>query len=88
MLLVVSKDTIKPKIEYCNNENIKWKKSPKVLVLGLGTEEKLGALPRRVNLIKSEFENEQLHPKLDYKENPLILEYSDNILKNKIKAYK
>ena len=88
MLLSVSKETIKAKVEYCNNENIKWKKSPKVLILGLGTEENLGALPRRVNLISRDFENEQLPPKLDYKENPKILSYSDNMIKDKIKRYK
>ncbi|MEA3515103.1 MAG: hypothetical protein U9R34_06490 [Nanoarchaeota archaeon] len=88
MLLAVSKDTIKPKIEYCNNEGIKWEKSPKVLILGLGTEENLGALPRRVELIKKEFKNQQLPSLFDYKQNPLVLTNPDKILKDRIRRYK
>ena len=88
MLLTVSKERIKPKVEYCNKEYIKWENAPKVLILGLGSEEELGALPRRVNLIKREFKNKKLHSLFDYKEKPLILTNPDNILKNRIKAYR
>jgi len=87
MLLAVSKETIKPKVTYCNNESISWEEAPRILILGLGTEEKLGALPRRVNLIKKAFQNKQLPPKLDYLKNPKVLINSDKVLKNKIKRY-
>ena len=88
MLLAVSKETIRPKVKYCDYEFIPWEKEPRILVLGLGTEEKLGALPRRVGLIKRAFEDGDLPPRLNYKENPSILNYSDNMLKNKIKRYR
>ena len=88
MLLGVSKETIKPKVKYCNRKYIKWEKAPKVLILGLGTEKRLGALPRRVNLIKKAFQNKQLPPKLDYLENPKVLISPDKILKNRIRIYK
>jgi len=88
MLLTISKETIKPKVEYCNYESIPWENAPKVLILGLGTKKQLGALPRRVKLIKKEFKNKKLHSLFDYKEKPLILTNPDNILKNRIKAYR
>lgn len=88
MLLTVSRKTLEPKVEYYNREKIDWKIKPKVLLLGLGTDEKPGALVRRVNMIKNAFQNKPIPFKLDYKINPAILDSRDSELKNRIKKYK
>ncbi|MFH1803064.1 MAG: hypothetical protein ABH864_06495 [archaeon] len=87
MLMGTDRDFLKPKVEYCNEEGIKWAKRPGILVLGLGTKEEPGALVRRVELIKSAFGSESLPYMVDYRNRPAILGLTDKALERRIKRY-
>ncbi|MEK6858091.1 MAG: hypothetical protein AABX39_05885 [Nanoarchaeota archaeon] len=87
MLLSVSRNVIKPKVEYCEREMIDWRVCPRVLVSGLGTEEVPGALPRRVEMIKNAFKGAEIPPDLNYKLNPVTLTIKDEVLRNRIRRY-
>ncbi|MEK6858092.1 MAG: hypothetical protein AABX39_05890, partial [Nanoarchaeota archaeon] len=74
MLLTGSRNLLNQKVVYCEREEIDWRACPKVLILGLGTEEAPGALPRRVEMIKNAFKGAEIPPDLNYKLNPSIIE--------------
>src|SRR3989344_8957659 len=74
MLLSVDKETIQPKVEYCDREGIHWQKYPRILILGFGTDKKQGTLRRRVELIKGNFNGSIIPLALDYKINPAVLD--------------
>lgn len=88
MLLAVSRKTLEPKVEYCGREGIDWKNHPEVLVLGMGTDKKLGALPRRVNMIKNSYTGTEIPSMLDYKSNPSILILPDANLRSRIERHR
>ena len=87
MILTSKKTYLESKVRYCEKEGINWMLAPKVLVLGLGTEEKPGALVRRVGMIKNAFGDRELPWNLNYKENPLVLERPDGEIIEKIENY-
>ncbi len=73
MLLAVSREKLRPKVEYCNQEGIRWKSYPKVLILGIGTEDKPGELRKKVDMIKRASRNGKLPERLDYMSRPEVL---------------
>ena len=89
MLLAIDKETLMKKTDYCEKEGIDWKKVPRILLLGLGTENEPGALVRRVNMIKETFSNIRLPESLDYKIKPqVIVDTTDSGLMIKLNRYK
>jgi hypothetical protein len=87
MLLTVSRSTLQPKVDYCEQLGIDWRVYPSVLLLGLGTDRKKGALPRRVELFTQRFPD-GVPRELDYRKRPHILtDLNDTQLKNRIDRY-
>ena len=88
MLLAISKAMLAPKVEYCEKEGIDWELNPRVLLLGLGTDEKIGALPRRVNMIKKSFKEGKIPSRMDYRINPTLLTYGEKYFCERLARYK
>ncbi|MEM3113378.1 MAG: sigma factor-like helix-turn-helix DNA-binding protein [Candidatus Pacearchaeota archaeon] len=87
-LLGINKNPIKKKIKYLNRKKIKWRKYPNILILGIGTKEKPGALIRRIKMISDAFPNKDYPDTLDYINKPSILTQPDKIIKIRIKNAK
>ena len=87
MLLSVDKETIQPKVEYCDREGIHWQKYPRILILGFGTDKKQGTLRRRVELIKGNFNGSIIPLALDYKINPAVLDKDIDVIYSRLRRY-